>query len=325
MSISANSNLTNSYTTGIAARTTQLLSENLFLSSILAPMEDLRPMRVGNTVRVLRDPKGTVRDVNDDRSTTNSSDAPTPNYDEITLDYYRTVSFEWGQKDQVIGNAGITIDRYSNSGNKQLGGDIVGKVLQDIVNDANVPAGNEIGTVGNVFDLEVFTTLIQKFTENEVPEEDRVIILSPLHYKQLLDQNFIQSKDYLGSDTLTTGKLPLRLFGFEVYVSTRLQTNDNLASITGSDTTKISVAMDKKSVLFTMAEIEAPADSTFNFSKGSIDGFSVANYIWFDAPTRTNKIATDCIYGTKVVLTPTTTNASDVCNVFPILGGVKAD
>lgn len=323
MPVQSNTNLQNSYNTAIALRTTELLSAKLILPEIMAPIEDLRPQRVGDTVTVLRDPKGTLADVVDDLTNSNETTQPAQNSDSVSLDYYRTVGFKWGQKDQVIAQPEITINRYANSGAKQLGSDIESKVLSDIANDPNIPVGNEIGSVGTALNVNALTTLIQKFEENEVAMEDRVLILSPLHYKQLLDLNVFQSSDFVSNRSVESGELVGTVYGMRAYVSTRLQTNDNLSSVTGTDTTKISLAIDKKSVLFTMAQIEAPiAGEGVAFAQESIDGFVAASYMWFEASKRMNQIAMDALYGVKVVKTPTTTNAADVTNVFAILGGI---
>lgn len=319
--ISANTNLQNSYVEAIALRTSVLLASRFILPAILAPIEDLRPERVGNEVRVLRDPKGTVRDVVDDRANPNTTDAPTQNSDTVTLDYYRTVGFKWGQKDQVIAQPEITINRYANSGAKQLGSDIESKTLSDIANDPNIPVDNEVGTVGVAMNRKTLSSVVEKFIENEVDMEDRVLILSPRHYKECLDNDVFVSEDFVTKGAIESGVLTAQLYGMTIYVSPRLDSNDNLTSVTGTDTNRVSLALDKKAVLFTMAQIEEPAGIGATFAQESIDGMMTASYLWFNADTRTNQLAMDALWGVKVVKNPTTINANDVTNVFVLLGG----
>lgn len=322
MPINSNSNLTNSYVTAISTRTSELLGGLINLPNILAPIIDERPQGLGNTVRVLRDPKGTVRDVNDDLSTSNTLDAPTQNFDEVSLDYYRTVGFNWGQKDQVIADTRITIDRYSQSGAKQLAADIETKVLQDILDDPNIPAGNEIGTVGTAMTLATLSSIDQKFTENGViDQDDKILILSPLHYKQLLDISALQSSDFVPRGSVESGVLVARLYGMTLVRSPFLSANSSLSSVTGTDSSLISVALDRRSVMFTMARIENPVGNNVVFAQENIDGYTAASYMTFDYSTRTNQMSIDTIFGVKVVKTPSVLSATDVTNVFPILGG----
>ncbi len=322
MAIDSNTNLQNSYVTAISTRTTELLASKFIIPEILAPIEDLRPERVGNTVRVLRDPKGTVRDVSDDLSTDNTYDQPAQTPDEVSLDYYRTIGFNWGQKDQVIADEGITIERYSKSGSLQLASDIETKTLADIANDANIPTANEVGTVGTPLNKSALSTLVQKFIEDEVEMEDRVLILSPLHYKEALDNEVFTSDDFVSKGAIESGVLSAQLYGMTIYVTPRLASNDNLASVTGTDTTQISLALSKKSVLFTMAPIERPASPYVQFAQENIAGFMAAAYIDFDYKSRTNLLSMDTLFGVKVVKHPTTTNSSDITAVYPVLGGV---
>lgn len=323
MAINSNSNLTNSYVTAISLKTSELLPGMINLPRMLAPVVDERPKGLGSSVTVLRDPKGTVRDVNDDLSTSNTLDAPTQGSDEVSLDYYRTVGFNWGQKDQVIADTTITIDRYSQAGSIQLAADIETKTLQDVLDDPNIPAGNEIGTVGTALNLSALSSIEQKFTENGVIDpNDRWLVLSPKHYKELLDINALQSSDFVPQGSIESGVLVARLYGMTLVRSPFLAANSSLSSVTGTDSSLISVALDRKSVVFTMARIEEPATTNgIDFAQENIDGYMAASYIWFEGNTKTNKMSIDAIFGVKVVKNPSVLSATDVTNVFPILGG----
>lgn len=321
MAITANSNLTNSYVDAISLRTSELLAGNFLLGSILSPIEDMRPNGVGNSVRVYRDPKGTVRDVVDDTSNTNTFDSPTQNYDTVTLNYYRTVEFGWGQKDQIIANAPITIEKYAVSGAKQITGDIESKTLLDIANDADVPAGNEVGAVGTPMNVKALSEIDKRFFDNGVMEGDRYLILSSKHYQDLINTSTLQSSDFVPVGAVTSGVLAARLFGLTILRSQFLATNDNLSSVTGTDTNQVSLAFDKNAIGFTMSPIQAPASSNADFSSEVVNGFSVGVYKDFDFSRRLNTLAMDTLFGVKVFSNPTILGTNPVVNVFPVLGG----
>lgn len=322
MAINSNSNLTNSYNTAISLRTSELLSGEPFLSSILNPIEDMRPNSVGNSVTVLRDPKGTIRDVSDDRSTDNTFDTPSQNSDTISLNYYRTVEFGFGQKDQIIANPEITIDRYANSGKMQVSADIHSKTLLDIANDPDVPAGNEIGTVGTTLNFKALTEIEKRLFDNGAMGGDKILILSSKHYQELLNTSTLTSADFVPVGSVQSGLLVATIGGLTIYRSQYLATNDNLSSVTGSDTNQVSLAFDRKSIGFTMSMIQAPISSYIDFANENVDGFSIGVYTDFNMAKRLNTIAMDYLFGVKVFSQPTTLSATDVVNVFPILGGV---
>jgi hypothetical protein len=322
MAINSNSNLTNSYVDAISLRTSELLAGNFILSSILAPLQDLRPNGIGDSVRVLRDPKGTVRDVADDTSTANSFDTPTQLYDTVTLNYYRTVEFGWGQKDQIIANPEITINRYASAGEKQISGDITAKTLLDIANDPDVPAGNEIGAVGTAMNIKALSEIDKRFFDNGTAEGDRYLLLSSKHYQDLINNTTLQSSDFVPVGAVESGVLAAKLFGLTIFRTQYLATNDNLSSVTGTDTNQVSLAFDRSAIGFTMSPIIAPDASNIDFSSEVVNGFTVGVYRSFDFSKRLNVLGMDALYGVKVFSNPSLHSTNPVVNVFPVLGGV---
>ena len=324
MSQTTQTGLRDSFVTDISLTTSQLLGARNVLPEILAPVQDLRSSGTGNTVRVLRDPKGTLRDAQDLAGKT--YDTPTQLFDEVTLDYFREVNFQFGSLDETIGTNQITIDRYPVSGATQIGNDIESNVMQDILDDANIPAGNEIGVVGQEINEALFIEISKRMDIDNVPEEQRVIILSPTHYAEALKNvTAFKSNDFVARGTVQTGRLPVELYGVRVYKSNLLPSNDNLASVTGTDTNQVSVAFWRGAILFTMAMLPAPAVSGATlYAQESVDGYIVRARAWDDNNLNAKRLVMDSLYGVKVVQNPSTTSVTNTTAAYPILGGIPA-
>lgn len=322
MSKTTQAGLQNSFVTDISLTTSELLGARNILPEILAPVQDLRSSGTGNTVRVLRDPKGTLRDAQDLSGKT--YDTPTQLFDEVTLDYFREVNFQFGSLDETIGTNQITIDRYPVSGATQIGNDIESNVMQDILDDPNIPAGNELGTVGVEVNEALFIELAKRMDIDNVPEANRVVILSPTHYAQALKNvTAFKSNDFIARGSVQTGKLPVELYGVRVYKSNLLPGNDNLASVTGTDTNQVSIGFWTGSILFTMAALPAPAVAGATlYAQESVDGYMVRARAWDDNNLNAKRLVMDALYGVKVVQNPTTTAVTNTTAGYPILGGI---
>lgn len=71
--------------------------------------------------------------------------------------------------------------------------------------------------------LNAIARLLRKLDERNVPEEGRYIVVDPAMAEQLQQEDSkLLSQDYVEKGTLTNGKLPMRIRGFQVYQSNNL-------------------------------------------------------------------------------------------------------
>lgn len=313
--------LQNSFTTAVAARASVLLGSTIILPEIMAVNTDLRPSGVGNTVRVNRAPKGTMRDAADLSGKT--YDVPTQSYDEISLDYFREINFQNPDLDEAIAPESSTYGLYAESGATQISYDIEKNILYDILDDPNYSSYTEVGTVGTAMNLKALATIRKNFVNAGVPVENQVVILDPAKYADLLQVSTLQSEDFVTKGAVEAGRTPRIIMGMRVYESTALDTNDRLSSVTGTDTGEISVAFDSRSILMTMARLRnSYSGNGIEVAQENARGYSVRVRRWGDADLNTDRMSMDALYGIKVVLNPSVTSSTDVALVQPILGGV---
>jgi hypothetical protein len=314
--------LQNSFVVGIALTVSQLLSSRNILPEIIGPVEDLRPRGVGNTVRFLRAPKGTLRDATDLSGKT--YDTPTQLFDELSLNYFREVNFQYGSLDETIGQNEITIDQYAVSGAAQMGNDIEKNTMLEVLDDPTIPAGNILGSLTTQVNEALFATLAQKFEEQNIPEGERIVVLSPKHYYEAVrNVEAFKSQDFVERGTVSTGKLPVMLYGMKVYLSNQLPAYDDLTSVGGTDTNEASVAFWSQAVKFSMAGLPAPLVSGATlYALENIDGYVVRSRAWDDNNLNAKRLVMDCIYGVKVVENPTTKGSTNVKAIYPIEGGI---
>ncbi len=323
MAQTSNSALLVSFTNAVANEVLLRLRANPRMAAMVTNTDDLRmSFTTGNTIDVILDPTFTVAD--GVVGTGKSYQTPTQTKISLNLDYLKEVAAQYTDLDAVIANPAITIDRYAPRIAEALAEAIERQIYFDALNDADVPAGNEIGDQNIAINEDTFLALDEAFANAEVSDADqRIVVLTPAHYRQALKIARITQFDTAnraGQDNpIVTGQLR-DAFGMTIYRSTYLPTNLALTSVSGTDTNKVSMAFTKGSILFNSRPL---SETSFggNIKKTvTQDGYSIRMKMFEDEDKDLYRLVTDVLFGVKVTKRPSSTG--DKVTVFPIRGGV---
>lgn len=86
-----------------------------------------------------------------------------------------------------------------------------------------LPAGQIVGGATTIIDLDLLLSVQELFLSNDVdPDEERVLVISPVQYRTLMNIEKLTSADYQQLKALSTGYLPNFLGFHHVVLSNRL-------------------------------------------------------------------------------------------------------
>lgn len=313
--------LQESFVTALANQTLLALREKPKIANFITNVDSVdkgRSFTQGNTCNIVLDPTFTATDAVDGSGKTYQR--ATQNKISITLDHFKEVPAVYTDLDSVIANPSLTIQRYAPRMADALSEVMEKTILLEALNDADVPAGNEVGDANNAIDEDVFLELDEKFAEAGISDaEDKIVFLTPRHYRQALKIARLTQNDTSGAgDAIRTAKLR-DAYGLSIYRSTYLPTSTALDNVTGTGTNKVSMAFTKQSLLLATRALSQTNFGGVPKKTVSKDGYSLRVKMFEDGDKNEYRIVADVLFGTKVVKRPSSNG--DQVTVFPILGG----
>lgn len=171
--------------------------------------------------------------------------------------------------------------------------DIFGLVTN--ANFADAPVYD--GTVA-AFDADAVATISQKMTERFVPQQDRLLIVTPALYTALAKDNAISAQYASGTNAPLTENLLPRIHGFEI--------NQYAAFATPTANCK-GIACNPESILIATRQPALPTNWYGNVASATDEksGLTVQVREWYDGTEGLQKLSMSILYGVAVGNQPT--------------------
>jgi hypothetical protein len=183
-------------------------------------------------------------------------------------------------------------------------------VMDDIfalVTETNFPelAAPPVGYNGTVyngsvaaFDADAVATISQKMTERFVPQQDRLLIVTPALYTALAKDNAISAQYASGTNAPLTENLLPRIHGFEI--------NQYAAFATPTANCK-GIACNPESILIATRQPALPTNWYGNVASATDEksGLTVQVREWYDGDSGLQKLSMSILYGVAVGNAPT--------------------
>lgn len=171
--------------------------------------------------------------------------------------------------------------------------DIFGLVTN--ANFADAPVYD--GTVA-AFDADAVATISQKMTERFVPQQDRLLIVTPALYTALAKDNAISAQYASGTNAPLTENLLPRIHGFEI--------NQYAAFSTPTANCK-GIACNPESILIATRQPALPTNWYGNVASATDEksGLTVQVREWYDGTEGLQKLSMSILYGVAVGNQPT--------------------
>lgn len=171
--------------------------------------------------------------------------------------------------------------------------DIFGLVTN--ANFADAPVYD--GTVA-AFDADAVATISQKMTERFVPQQDRLLIVTPALYTALAKDNAISAQYASGTNAPLTENLLPRIHGFEI--------NQYAAFATPTANCK-GIACNPESILIATRQPALPTNWYGNVASATDEksGLTVQVREWYDGNDGLQKLSMSILYGVAVGNQPT--------------------
>lgn len=161
------------------------------------------------------------------------------------------------------------------------------------------PYGSTVydGTVA-AFDADAVATISQKMTERFVPQQDRLLIVTPALYTALAKDNAISAQYASGTNAPLTENLLPRIHGFEI--------NQYAAFSTPTANCK-GIACNPESILIATRQPALPQNWYGNVASATDEksGLTVQVREWYDGDTGLQKLSMSILYGVAVGNEPT--------------------
>lgn len=173
----------------------------------------------------------------------------------------------------------------------------------DLVTEINYPEVSPYGsTVYNgtvaAFDADAVATISQKMTERFVPQQDRLLIVTPSLYTALAKDNAISAQYASGTNAPLTENLLPRIHGFEI----------NQYAAFGTPTADCKgIACNPESILIATRQPALPQNWYGNVASATDEksGLTVQVREWYDGNDGLQKLSMSILYGVAVGNAPT--------------------
>lgn len=324
MPILSNAALANSFTNTIANETLLLLRGNQFLSQFIGTPEEYGApfSSVGNTVDFLLDPVFAAQNARVD-NTERTYSTPTQNRVRLELDYHREVAPFFTDIDKVLANPVTTINTYSRAAAMALSADIERQLLLIAVNDADIPVGNEVGTVGVALNYKALVRARTVLAKMGVPDTDeRILMLPPDKYEELLMDPKVTEYQVTGDgDSIRSGRM-MKIAGFTIYETNYMPTNLAATSVAGVGTDILGVAMTRSALVMGSRPLSDEMLGNGIARTVTDGGYSLRFRMFNDPQLNQQKMVFDILYGAKVMGRPSLADGLVKFPILPILGGL---